>query len=127
MEFFAIANIAAAEPSLRKRLTITDLPRFCASIDTVLAVSGDRGRIYCLWGEFAVHRQEIRGGVRFSLPGCPNGVQWTITTGYPPAPAHTVIHCTINRSGHDEDFVASLESFVADWRVGLEQAWAQGD
>lgn len=126
MEFFAIANITATESSLRKRLTISDLPRYCASIDTVLAVAGERGRIYCLWGELAVHRQEMRGGVRFSLPGCPNGVQWTITTGYPPAPAHAVIHCSINRIDHDEDYVASLQSFVADWRTGLEQAWGQG-
>ena len=123
MEFFAIAEIATSEQSLRKRLTIADLPLYCASIDTVLTVLGDRGRIYCTWGEFAVHRQDIRGGVRFSLPGCPNGLQWTLTTGFPPAPAQTVIHCTINRPQHDADFIASIETFVADWRRGLEQAW----
>lgn len=125
MEFFAFARIDSTEQSLRRRLTIVELPRYCASIDTVLAVAGERGRIFCVWGEFAVHRQEIRGGVRFSLPGCPNGLQWTITTGFPPAPAQAVIHCTISRTQHDPDFVASLETFVDDWRTGLERVWVE--
>lgn len=53
-----------------KEVTIERLPDWCASIDVVLEPSDAGGRIYCVWGEFAVSRETIRGGVRFTLPGC---------------------------------------------------------
>jgi hypothetical protein len=120
MEFFALASLQTNPETLQRELGVAHLARWCASIDSVLEHAGDRGRIYCVWGEFAVHREAIRGGVRFSLPGCPNALAWTITTGMPPAPDALVIHCTINRREHDPDFIETIESFVADWRRGLE-------
>jgi len=124
VEFFAIADIAANQEALQA-LTVYDMPRYCAHIDKVLRVEDENSAdIYCLWGEFTVQRQLINGGVRFSLPGCPNALAWTITTGFEPAPSKVVIHCTINRTGHDEDFIESIDSFIQSYKVGLEAAFA---
>lgn len=123
MEFFATAIIPAAVSDLQRRLTISDLPLWCASIETILSDEGSRGEIYCVWGDFRVHREQIRDGVRFSLPGCPNALQWTLTTGQPPYPQRTVIHLTINRLEHDQDFIDSNQQFVDDWKIGLESGW----
>ncbi len=120
MEFFGTACIGADAGALEQQVTVERLPDWCASIDSVLEQSGDSGRIYCVWGEFEVRRETIRGGVRFSLPGCPNALAWTVTTGLPPDPDAVVIHCTINRREHDPDFIETIEAFVDDWRQGLE-------
>ncbi len=120
MEFFATARVGTDPGTLQEELTIERLPEWCASIDTVLEGSGDRGRVYCVWGEFVVTRELIRGGLRFTLPGCPNALAWTVTTGFPPDPDAVVVHCTINRREHDPDFIETIEAFVDDWREGLE-------
>lgn len=121
MEFFAIADRKTEESILKEKLSIDSLPLFCTSIETVLENEGDRGSIFCLWGEFRVHRETINGGVRFTLPGCPNSLAWTITTGYPPDPDKVVIHCTISRSEHEPDFIESIETFISDWKEGIEK------
>lgn len=120
MEFFAVVRMSAEARMLDQQLTINRLPHWCASIDTVLESSGESGRIYCVWGEFVVHREIILGGVRFTLPGCPNALAWTITTDSPPDPSAVIIHCTINRREHDPEFIETIEQFVDDWRQGLE-------
>lgn len=119
MEFFAVVDKHIDANALRARLDIASLPSLCASISRVLSHDGDRGEIYCTWGQFIVHREPIRGGVRFTLPTCPNTLAWTVTTGIPPAPEKIVIHCTINRREHDPDFIITIEQFVQDWRCGL--------
>ena len=123
MEFFATTLIPASAADLQRRLTISKLPNWCASIEQVLGDEKSSGEIYCVWGTFNVHREDVQGGVRFSLPGCPNAFQWTVTTGQEPEPRHTVIHATINRTEHDQDFIASIRQFVADWKTGLEAHW----
>ena len=123
MEFFATADVVATVAELQRRLSITDLPHWCASVDKTLSDAGDEGEIYCVWGGFLVRREEIRDGLRFTLPGCPNALQWTVTTGQPPYPDQVVVHLTINRTGHDSDFVESNRQFVADWKRGLEEHW----
>lgn len=126
MERFAIAQARPSAEELQARLTITALPDLCPEITKVLRDDGDTGAIFCLWGSFDIHRQPIRGGMRFTLPTCPNGLSVTLTTGYPPAPEEIVIHCTINRpeAGVDPDFKESIEEFVAAWKTGLEAAFA---
>jgi hypothetical protein len=120
VEFFAIADIAVDQDSLQT-LTVETLPQYCTDISKVLSVEDENNAdVYSVWGEFKVQRQLIKGGVRFSLPGCPNALAWTITTGFEPAPDKAVIHCTINRTSHDEDFIESIESFVNVWKDGLE-------
>ncbi len=120
MEFFGILEHCAADAGqLQAQVRIDTLPEICASIDKVLDNQGEQGEIYCLWGQFAVRREIIRGGVRFSLPGCPNALAWTVTTELPPEPGQVVVHCTINRREHEPDFVESVEMFVDDWKTGL--------
>jgi len=123
MEFFATAVIPATVPDLQRRLTIGELPRWCASIEKVLSDAESSGEIFTVWGTFQVRREELRQGVRFSLPGCPNALQCTVTTGHAPSPQHASIHATINRTEHDQDFVDSIQQFVDDWKAGLEAHW----
>ena len=123
MEFFATTIISASAADLQRRLTISELPRWCASIEKVLSDAKSSGEIHCVWGTVHVHREDLCDGVRFSLPGCPNAFQWTVTTGRPPNPRHTVIHLTINRTEQDQDFIDSIQKFVDDWKAGLEAHW----
>ncbi len=120
MEFFATAAVQVRATDLQRQLAIGNLPHWCASIDKVLENEGDRGSIYCLWGEFRVHRELIRDGVRFSLPTCPNGLQWTVTVENSAHSGQALVHCTINRREHATDFIESVERFVGDWKAGLE-------
>ncbi|WP_353572027.1 hypothetical protein [Candidatus Albibeggiatoa sp. nov. BB20] len=121
MEFFAIADVET-QPEILQALAVEKLNQYCAEIDTVLRVEHENSAdIYCLWGEFTVHRQVINGGVRFSMPNCPNAFAWTITTSFAPEPEKIVIHGTINRTEHDPDFIESIQAFIQAWKVGLEQ------
>ena len=119
MEFFASLPIDCDETQLQRRLQIASLTQGCSLIERVLSAESERGEIYCLWGQFEVRREALRGGVRFSLPGCPNALAWTITREEREQTPEIVIHCTINRQRHDPDFVASIRDFVAAWRDGL--------
>lgn len=118
MEFFATSDRTQSPEQLQDQVTGTRLAELCDSIDRVLHWSAeqDAGEVYCVWGQFKVRREPIRNGLRFTLPGCPNALAWTITA----EPQGTLIHCTINRSEHDPDFIASIEDFVADWTRGLQ-------
>ncbi len=118
MEFYRRLKAVADATRLQQLITLERLPELCASIDTLLAQQGAQGQIYCVWGTFTVNREEIRDGIRFTLPGCPNALAWTITTEQ----ENITIHCTINRTEQDADFVASIDQFVEDWQTGLSSA-----
>ncbi len=121
MEFFAIVNSGASEQDLQQQLRIEKLAQFCASIYELVKGNGDRGEISTVWGLFEVQRQVIRGGVRFSLPGCLNALSWTVTISPDDKCEEITVHCTINRRQHDADFIESLEDFIRDWRRGLTE------
>lgn len=121
MESRATAPVHLSVDDLQRHIRITTLPDWCASIEKVLSHDRERGVIYCAWGEFRVHREVIRDGVRFTLPGCPNALQWTLTSDDPVRPGAVIIHCTINQQEVDRDFAESLHSFVQHWREGLER------
>lgn len=123
MEFFATAIIPASATDLQRRLTIGELPNWCASIEKVLSDAKSSGEIYCVWGTFQTHRENLCNGVRFSFPGCPHALQWTVTTGHQPNPRYTFIHLTINGAGHEQDFIDSIRQFVDDWKAGLKTHW----
>lgn len=112
MEFFRTLRKAIGASDLVREITVAHLPNYCREIDKVLRDHGEQGEIYCLWGQFQVHRERINGGVRFTLPDCPNALAWTVTSGLPPDPVATVIHCTINRREHEPEFVDSIELFM---------------
>ncbi|MDA8165379.1 MAG: hypothetical protein M0017_10170 [Desulfobacteraceae bacterium] len=120
MEFFAIAEVATSPEAIRERITLPALPDFCESFALIDALEGESCEAETVWGRFRVDRQEIMGGLRFTMPGCPNCFAWTVTTGLPPCPDRIVIHGTINRPGHEDWFVESMEEFVAQWKAGLE-------
>ena len=120
MEFFSIADVSSSVETIQA-LTVEKLDQYCADIDRVLNINTENSaNVYCIWGTFTVERQIINGGVRFTLPKCPNALAWTITTGFAPEPDKIVIHCTINRTEHDADFIESIESFIHSWKLGLE-------
>lgn len=121
MEYFAIAETAADEAGLQDAVTVSTLPDLAGeTMMRQLDGDGDAGELLCIWGRFRIERQRIRGGVRFTLPTCPNALAVTVTTGYDPAPAAVVIHATINRTDHDPDFLETIEDFTAQLRAGLE-------
>ncbi len=102
---------------LKNLLTINNLTNLCASINTVTAYEENEGDIYCLWGAFKVRREEIRYGVRFSLLNCPHALAWTIT--FNSESQNIIIHCTIDKTEQDPDFVESIHDFVEDWSDGI--------
>ena len=118
MEFYAAARVKMSPLVIQRAFHVSNLSDLCGSIDKVLSQHGDRGEIYCVWGEFKVRRELIRQGVRFTLSDCPNAVQWTITTATDD-PSCVRIHCTIDQPQHDPDFEDSLQQFVDDWKQGL--------
>lgn len=125
MEFFAAASVPARASFLQTHVGIDTLPRLCASIQTVLSSDGERGEIQCAWGQLRVHRELIRDGVRFTLPGDLNALQWTITAGHGAGSGVVHVHCTTSQRELDAALVDSLERFVADWKRGLEQSLAK--
>lgn len=119
MEFFSQVKSAVSVQDLQAQLTLVSLPRWCDSIYEVTEQDEPCGEMHCLWGMFRVCREVIRGGVRFSLPGCPNAFAWTVTTDLDPDPLLVVVHAAINRQEHDPDFIESIETFIDEWREGL--------
>lgn len=102
---------------LQNSITIDNLPSFCGLIDTSKLINKNQGEIYCLWGSFDISREEIRYGVRFSLLNCPHALAWTIT--YHQEEKNIVIHCTIDETDQDSDFVESINLFVKEWSSGM--------
>lgn len=120
MEFFATLKTTASEQDLQQQLQVEALPRFCASIYEI-SRPGEDYEVSMIWGLFRIRRECIRGGVRFTLPNCLNGVAWTVTASLDEGVEEVTIHCTINRKQQDADFVESLQEFVQEWRAGLAE------
>ncbi|KAA6184256.1 hypothetical protein F2Q65_13170 [Thiohalocapsa marina] len=118
MEFFATADGSLTPSLLQDRIIGPRFAEVCASIDRILSwdATSDTDTMYCLWGHFLVRREPIQSGLRFTLPNCPNALAWTLTA----EPDGVLIHCTINRPTHEPDFIQSIETFVEEWRQGLE-------
>jgi hypothetical protein len=122
LEFYAeIKNPGLDVNRLQQRLTIAHLPQLSKSINSVITDEKDNGVIYCVWGEFAINREELRYGVRFTLPHCPNALACSITVDDTDNDV-IVIHCSINKKQHDKDFIDSIQQFVSDWAEGLQMA-----
>ncbi|MDH5767257.1 MAG: hypothetical protein OEZ38_14675 [Gammaproteobacteria bacterium] len=120
MEFFEeIKNTRLDKDDLQQLLTIERLPQLCQSISAIIADQTDSGVIYCIWGEHEINREILKHGVRFSLPGCPNAMAWTITSKEQSDGKSIIIHCTTDTKESDEDFIESIREFVDDWRAGI--------
>jgi ADP-ribose pyrophosphatase len=119
MEFFRFVEARVDVDALQRALQIATLPEWCSAVDRVLREGDSEGEIYCLWGQFVVHRERINGGVRFSLPDCPNALQWSITVGDSSSPDLVTLHCTINRREADPDFIESIDQFLDAGAAGV--------
>lgn len=127
MEFFAFADTTATAEDIRESVTLDAMPELCGEIESVDGQEPLGRVVYFLqWGRFHLRREEIMGGVRFWVPDCPNALAWTVTTGYPPLPGKIVLHATINRTMHDEDFIAATKALLHALKTGLE-AWGGGN
>ena len=124
MEFFKVVNIRATEQELKNQLKLQDLESFCESVFPL-----SDGKEICsiggMWGDFILRRDEIMGGVRFSMLDCPNALAWTVTCGYPPARESVVIHLTINRKRKQEEFVEEIHQFMGDLEMGLQSKFSR--
>lgn len=114
MEFFKIINISVTQQQLTELLAFNNLENLSSQIFPIAEPQNKQVEIGSLWGEFSLFRNEIKGGVRFSLMECPNALTWTVTTGYEPAPEGIVIHLTINRNEISQEFLEEIEEFLND-------------
>ena len=119
MEFYRIANRHASETEIREQINMNSISDIYPDI---IVLEGDKDvfQIGSFWGEFTLRRDEIMGGIRFSMLDCPNAIAWTITTGYPPARNKIVIHLTINRQEKPKEFIAEINELLDGWKKGLE-------
>lgn len=118
MEWFitAHANLPASE--LQRHVRVDNLGEWCPdppAIDTEAAQRAASG-----WATVGVHREVIRDGLRFTLPGSAGAVQWTLTAGAQARSGTVNVHCTLNTPAAEAATVAALERFMAEWRSGLE-------
>lgn len=118
MEFFRAVNIHTNETKIQQRINTGSIEKI--NPDIVLLNENEVFRIGCIWGEFTIRRDEIKGGLRFSMLDCPNALSWTITTGYPPEREKGIIHLTINRQQKDQEFIDEINEFVDSWEKGIE-------
>jgi len=123
MEWFAEAHVNLREADLQRQLGIDSLPQWCAGIEQVLSCKGDKGRVRCVFGEHNIHREMIRGGVRFTLPLSEHGLQWTVSAAAA-RPGVVRVHCSTHCRDHAADWIATLQGFLAGWTAGLE-GWPQ--
>ena len=114
MEFFRTINRSTDEQTIKNTLDFKHLESMSSQLFILEPLSDSHSKIGSLWGEFTLTRQEIKGGLRFSLLECPNALAWTITTGYEPAPNSVIVHLTINRTEKDEDFLEEIKDFLDD-------------
>lgn len=119
MEFFRVINIEISEAEIQEKIRNLILSEIDSDI-IVLDGNDDFVKIGCLWGEFTLRRDKIKGGIRYSMLECPNALAWTITTGYPPAREKVVIHLTINREKKKKEFVDEIKEFLDGWEAGMK-------
>lgn len=118
MEFFKIIEKQTSEEKIQERITPENLEKFTESMFLLEQLKNDFSGA-TLWGEFLISYDKIKGGVRFALLDCPNALQWTITTGFPPEENKIVLHCTINRTQKSDEFIEEIEDFLIEWETGL--------
>ena len=123
MEFFRTIDIRTDEQKIRNTLVFEGLELMSSELILLEALNDSKAKIGSLWGEFTLARQDIKGGLRFSLLECPNALTWTITTGYEPAPEAIIIHLTINRIEKDQEFLEEINEFLDDQSLLLKKTF----
>ena len=123
MEFFRKIDVSTDQQGIINTGQFKNLDRLSSQLFLLETLNEHQAAIGSLWGEFTLTRQEIKGGLRFSLLECPNALTWTITTGYEPAPDSVMVHLTINRTEKDQEFLEEIKDFVDDHGKHLKQAF----
>lgn len=118
MEFFRIIDKQTSEAIIQEKITQNSLEEFTESM-FLIEQGNENFSGGTLWGEFEISYDKINGGVRFTLLDCPNALQWTITTGYPPERTKIVLYATINRTQKPKEFVEEINEFLDEWEAGL--------
>lgn len=118
MEFFKIIDIASSAAQIQEWLKTERLQEIN---DEIVILDGDDSlfTMGCIWGEFTIRKDPVKGGIRFSMLDCPNALAWTITTGYPPERDKIIIHLTINRTQKQEHFIDEINEFIESWGNGI--------
>ena len=118
MEFFRIIDKQVTQEVIQDKIHPKSLEIFT---ETMLFIenSDQDFKGLTLWGDFLISFDKINGGVRFTLKDCPNGLSWTITTGYPPERNKIVLHSTINRTQKPDEFIEEIKEFMDEWEAGI--------
>jgi len=119
MEFFRIIDKQITEKIIQEEIHPKSLEKFT---ETMLFIENHNSNFkgLTLWGEFVISYDKIKGGIRFTLLDCPNGLSWTITTGYPPERNKIILHSTINRTQKPDDFIEEINEFMEEWVDGIK-------
>ncbi len=120
MEFFRIIDKQVTEQIIQDKIHPQSLEDFTESMLFIKDSNNDFQGL-TLWGEFLISYDKIKGGVRFTLKDCPNGLSWTITTGFPPERNKIVLHSTINRTQKPEEFLEEIKEFMDEWEEGIKE------
>jgi len=120
MEFFKIIDKQVTQEIIQDKIYPQNVEDFT---ETMLFIEDHNNDFkgLTLWGDFLISYDKINGGVRFTLKDCPNGLSWTITTGYPPEPNKIVLHSTINRTQKPEEFLDEIQEFMDEWVKGIKE------
>ncbi|MCW8855038.1 MAG: hypothetical protein OQK72_10085 [Gammaproteobacteria bacterium] len=117
MEFYQTLHKNLNAHFIQQNLRLDNLHQYCDFITSIINSHEDKGEIYCDWGLFNVQREIIKKGIRISLLNCPNALTFTITK----EEQGIVLHCTINTSKPDQDFIDSIELFLTDLKNGIAE------
>ncbi len=124
MEFFRTVHIRTNEKKIKKTLVFEGLELMSSDLLLFEVMNGSRAKIGSFWGEFTLTRQDIKGGLRFSLLECPNALTWTITTGYEPDQDSIIVHLTINRMEKNHEFLEEIKEFLDDQSLLLKKTFS---
>jgi hypothetical protein len=119
MEFFRIIDKQVTQEIIQNKIQPQSVESFTESMLFIENSNLDFQGL-TLWGEFLISYDKINGGVRFTLKDCPNGLSWTITTGYPPERNKILLHCTINRIQKPQEFIEEINEFMDEWVTGIQ-------
>jgi len=118
MEFFRVVDKLVTPTIIQDKILPENIDQFTETMLFLENCNSDfKGET--LWGEFLISYHKINGGVRFTLLDCPNALAWTITTGFPPERNKIMLHCTINRTQKQAEFVEEIDEFLDEWVAGL--------
>jgi hypothetical protein len=121
MEFFRTVPVHTTVKQLNEHLIPERFDELSAQLFCLEKTANTNCRVGTIWGEFTLNRTQINGGLRFSLVECPNGLCWSITSGYQPSPKDVVIHLILNRTAKNPEFIEEVHEFLDSMEVGLKQ------